>query len=1149
VTAHAPGVRAVHQFHSGTAHGDAITQQLIYLRNCLRELGYDSEIYAEHIPDSLAGEINLLSVYRPSSHDLLLVHHSIGHTAIDVLLGLNVPIVTIYHSITPPEFFEDAHIRYFLRHGEEQLRVLARHSVAGVADSNFNRREMHDAGFRTVSVMPVRTDFRAAHDARAARSDAASSDWLYVGRLVPNKRQVELVRAFAAFHWSFDRSAQLRLVGDLSVGGYVEAVRDEAALLGVEANVQVLGKLTDSALWSEYSNAGLFVSLSEHEGFGVPLLEAMGAGVPVVALSAAAVPETMGGAGVLLEEADPLLVAAIAQVVANDAELRDRIVSLQLDRLESIEGFDVAGFLTELIGVAAGTARPTTVQVQGPFETSYSLAILNRELGLHLADTGYDVSLYATEGPGDYRPSEDDLARHPAAAHLYAKHVDVPFPDVVIRQMYPPRVHDSPGGLTFQYFGWEESRLPQQYVNDFNAHLDGIGAMSEFVCDLLAGSGVNVPTVAVGVGVTPPDPTARIDAPALTALKGFRFLHISAAFPRKGVDVLLRAYFDAFSGGDDVSLILKTFPNPHNDVARLLDEARRDHRDPPDVRWIDRDLDRHEIDALYSLAHSYVHPARGEGFGLPVAEAMLADIPVISVAATGLADFVSDETAETIGFDVEPAATHLSVEGSTWVEPSVDDLRRALRSAFAGDDEPTRRRRAVAAKALIEQRYSWAAVAARFHALIQDRIERRPSIGVDMVTTWNSRCGIAEYSQSLVRALGRRVYVTPFSDRGVVPIDEIVEEAVHRCWDQGPTGSVDQLLDALRASDSAVLHVQVNFGFFGPDQLRRIVGAEIDRRPVVVTLHRTADLATPDRLYSLRDHVDALRAASAVVVHQDHDARYLDEIGVADNVHVIPIGCERPLSLDRLELRERYQVDGGYVIGTFGFLLPHKGVLQLVGALAKVRAAGIDARLILVCAIHPDPSSAAYEQLCLAEIERLGVGPFVTFVRDYLPVRRSQELLGACDVVVLPYSETGESSSAALRTVLPVGRPIVTTDLPIFGDARHVLRQVPAPADGDQLAAALLDLADDEDARSRLARAAADFCVAHSNSVVAARTRRLYELLTFDVRRATRADGSPQGTETERTPTPIDRVSVEPGMDAAGTQVGAPTNSSPHPES
>ena len=61
----------------------------------------------------------------------------------------------------------------------------------------------------------------------------------------------------------------------------------------------------------------------------------------------------------------------------------------------------------------------------------------------------------------------------------------------------------------------------------------------------------------------------------------------------------------------------------------------------------------------------------------------------------------------TIGFDVRPAETHLTVEGSMWVEPNVDELRRAMQSAFAGDDDTKRRGRSRDAKSLIEEKYSW----------------------------------------------------------------------------------------------------------------------------------------------------------------------------------------------------------------------------------------------------------------------------------------------------------------------------------------------------------------------------------------------------------------------------------------------------------
>ena len=63
------------------------------------------------------------------------------------------------------------------------------------------------------------------------------------------------------------------------------------------SGVHFLGRLNHAELVAAYRTADVFVSMSEHEGFGVPLIEAMAAELPVLAFGAAAVPETLGGAG------------------------------------------------------------------------------------------------------------------------------------------------------------------------------------------------------------------------------------------------------------------------------------------------------------------------------------------------------------------------------------------------------------------------------------------------------------------------------------------------------------------------------------------------------------------------------------------------------------------------------------------------------------------------------------------------------------------------------------------------------------------------------------------------------------------------------------------------------------------------------------
>ncbi len=470
----------------------------------------------------------------------------------------------------------------------------------------------------------------------------------------------------------------------------------------------------------------------------------------------------------------------------------------------------------------------------------------------------------------------------------------MPFPDVVIRQMWPPRVIDTPGGITCEYFGWEESRIPEAMAKDFNRYLDGIGAMSTFVRDVLRDSGVTIPIRVVGNGVETPDPHVTTDAPEIADLRGFTFLHISSAFPRKGVDVLLDAYFGAFDGADDVSLVLKTFPNPHNEVADLLDRLRANHANPPDVRWIDRDLGDSELAALYGLADCYVHPARGEGFGLPVAEAMAAGVPVISVSYSGLADFVNDETAITIPFTLESAQTHFDIPDSVWAEPDGERLRQEMERIAQDPGNPVVKERTARAKELIATQYSWDAAVNRWEEFIDDLDEGLSPTRVAMVTTWNSRCGIAENSRYLVGHCGSKVEFEIFADVDVELLDPLAEMGVVRTWKNRWEPELEALEDALVVSSADVVHVQFNFGFFEFDRMATFIERELGRRGVVVTMHRTLDYDDRGELLSVRQIASTLQRVDRIIVHQQSDADYLAAMDVATNVSVIPIGAELP---------------------------------------------------------------------------------------------------------------------------------------------------------------------------------------------------------------------------------------------------------------
>lgn len=1096
----------VHQFHSGTARGDAITDEMLDWQTRLRSLGFRSEIYAQHIAEGLEGQIIDVAKYLPSPETVLFLHHSMGHGALEQILAMQQRVVPIYHNITPLEFIDEPYVRNFAQIGHLQLRQLAGVAAAAIADSNFNRQEMLRAGFTSVSVVPVKTSFAEFKQASVKRGD--SRDWLFVGRVVASKGQLDLVHAFADSLAKLDVGQRLILIGDTSNSSYVNQITSLAAHLNISERVRLLGKVSSERLQLEYQSAGLFVSLSKHEGFGVPLLEAMAAGLPVVAYKNAAVAETLGGAGIAVADGDLNGVVAACVSLLADQEFRRSTIRQQHARVDMIEGFDIGEALNTVVAEAQGARRRVSVQVQGPFETSYSLAILNRELACALSlAPELDVSIFATEGPGDYVPRAEDLAKVPEAAALYEKSANALHPDVVIRQMYPPRVDDSPGGLTFQYFGWEESLLPEGYVANFNRHLAGIGVMSSFVKQVLVDSGVTVPIRVVGVGVRRPQRDGVEPIAELGELRSFRFLSISSAFPRKGVDVLLDAYFEQFTGDDDCTLVLKTFPNPHNDVESLLAQRVASAANPPHVVWVNREMSEPEIDALYASASVYVHPARGEGFGLPVAEAMSAGVAVIAPASTGLADFVNADTATTIPFQLTAAHTHLSVPGSLWAEPDREALSQAMRSAFEFPNNQGNSGQIARAQSLVREEFNWTAVAERFKAFIAEVQAQYSPPRIALVSTWNSRCGIAEYTADLVRAAGRRWETQLLANEEAEVIDLRLEKTVKRVWVADPNLPIDSLLANIDGSDPDIVHIQHNFGFFGVEQLATLIRSQVGKRGVVVTLHRTSDLVTDGVSFRLSDIACDLALADRIIVHQEADAANIRALGV-ERVEIIPIGAPQFGTISGKAARKLLGIqvpNHVHIVSTYGFLLPHKGTLELIQAVEVLRRAGLDVRLLIVSALHPDPTSELYYQQCLAEIDRLGLARSVRFVTEFLQPEVSHLLVSAADVVVLPYSASEESSSASLRFVLTTGRPIATTDLGIFGDAAGSLELIAQPVTSSSVAAMLKNLIASPERQAELAVSSRSLAQRSSIRSAADAHTRMYQAIRSERSAATLA--------------------------------------------
>jgi len=693
--------------------------------------------------------------------------------------------------------------------------------------------------------------------------------------------------------------------------------------------------------------------------------------------------------------------------------------------------------------------------VTGHVNGTYSLANVNRELAcaLEASHPGH-VRLRQVEVNPTRDLSSVPGGQRGAITALTDRLAHQSGLEVSISQHWPVWVPPEPGDLSLALTFWEEGLLPRNMTETLNTGFDAVLAPSRSVAKALIDSGIRVPIKKIGfapnlsefaeVGAA----RAARPAPAVDRAKAaaavFTFLHVSSCFPRKGVDVLLAAYAQAFGAADHVRLVIKTFPNPHNDVEQQIEKLRAETSDLPPIRVINRDLAPGELRKLYAEADAMVLPTRGEGFNIPAAEAMAAGLALIVTGYGAHLDFADPAFARLIEYRFAPSGSHLASPGSTWVDPDQDDLAAAMRETVErsrSDPAEAARRAALgrAAAAVLADKAAWS-----------ERIERaavellaKPLLAspkVAWVSSWDVRCGIAEYSRMLLGA-----YPGAASDVVVLCDDRTASDRpatahlpqARVAWRLADAPSMDRLADEIEALAPGMVVIQHHKGLIRwTDLITLLQDRRISSRPVILVLHNVQEFLPSDH----PGHaalVAALGIAARVLVHTVADLNILKSRGLVGNVAVFPHGVQ--LSTFKPRPPQTLTRESRPIIGTYGFMLPHKGFALLIQAFVQLRNEWPNARLRMVTAEYPISFSAETLADCRDLARSLGVDHAIEWHTDYLPADTSLALLNACDIVVLPYRETPESSSAAVRTALTSGPPVMVTPVAIFQDVGNAV--------------------------------------------------------------------------------------------------------------
>lgn len=243
------------------------------------------------------------------------------------------------------------------------------------------------------------------------------------------------------------------------------------------------------------------------------------------------------------------------------------------------------------------------------------------------------------------------------------------------------------------HFFWETDKLPQDFVEGLNL-MDEIWTGSKANETAMLNSGVTKPIFiypqAIETDREWPEPYEIPEFPA----DNFLFYSIFEWTDRKNPAALLNAYWQEFDGRKDVGLLIKTyFRNFTLSNRRMIKtqieilKAKSGVKDPPPVFLYLDLMDRQQIMRLHKTGSAFVSAHRGEGWGVPQAEAALAGNLVISTGYGGIHEYFDDDQAKILPYEMirlrgMSHSTNWYDGTQNWADVDSKALRQAMRWAY-----------------------------------------------------------------------------------------------------------------------------------------------------------------------------------------------------------------------------------------------------------------------------------------------------------------------------------------------------------------------------------------------------------------------------------------------------------------------------------
>ncbi len=234
----------------------------------------------------------------------------------------------------------------------------------------------------------------------------------------------------------------------------------------------------------------------------------------------------------------------------------------------------------------------------------------------------------------------------------------------------------------------EVDGFPKDWVRQAN-RLDEVWVPTEFNREGFLRSGLKRPVHTIPLGVDPNYFHPRIQGHP-NPMGEFVFLSIFEWGERKEPWLLLKTFNETFSAREPVRLICKIFNS--DGMLSVRDEIRRLRLKESGGKisyLFNREFPHYQLGSFYRSADCFISAGRGEGWDMPLMEAMACGLPTIATDWGAHTEFMHDGISYPLRIrrTIPAVAKCPYYDGFSWADPDEDHLRFLFRHVYENQEE------------------------------------------------------------------------------------------------------------------------------------------------------------------------------------------------------------------------------------------------------------------------------------------------------------------------------------------------------------------------------------------------------------------------------------------------------------------------------